>query len=126
MIKKFRYEKSKQKRMEFKQGNLVNFADIALNELGCIAGFEEFRPDIPQKKSWTFWHDEFHYVIKGKAEITYTSPPLHDKEEKVIVEAGDAYFTPIGTCATWKLIGSEEFLHLNVVMPRPESLFAFK
>jgi len=119
VIKKIRYEKDKLKRMEFKQGNMIVFADIGLNEPGCLAGFEEIRPDIPMKESWTFWFDEFHYVIRGKAEITYTSPPLHEKEERIIVVAGDAYFTPIGTCATWRVIGSEIFLHLNVVMPRP-------
>jgi len=121
VIKKFRYEKDKLKRLDFKQGNVVVFSDVGLNESGCIAAFEELRPDIPMKEGWPFWFDEFHYVIKGKAEITFTSPPFHEKEEKIVVEAGDAYFTPIGTIATWKIIGLEPFLHLNVVMPRPES-----
>lgn len=119
MIKKFRYEKDKLKRMEFKDGKIVTHASIGLNELSCGAGFEEIRGDV--NESWTFPHDEFHYVIRGKAEITYTSPPLHNKEEKIIVEAGDAYLTPVGTCAKrWKMISTEIFLHLNVVMPRPE------
>jgi hypothetical protein len=121
MIKKFTYDGSKLKRLDFKQGSIVTFGDVGINEPGCIAAFEEMRPEIPMKDWWPFWFDEFHYVIKGKAEITYTSPPFHEKEEKIIVEAGDAYLTPIGICATWKIIGSEPFLHLNVVMPRPSS-----
>ena len=121
MIKKIRYEKDRLKRIELKKENIVSFLDIGINETGCIAVFEEFRSDVPWKKSFTLWADEFHYVIEGKAEITYTSPPLHEKEEKIIVEAGDAYFTPIGICEKYRIIGSETFLHLNVVMPRPKS-----
>ena len=126
MIKKFRYDENALKRINFKQGNIVAFAGFGLNELSCLAAFEMFKPDFPMKEGWTFWHDEFHYVIQGIAEITYTNPPLHDKEEKIIVEAGDAYFTPIGTCGTWKIMSSEPFIHLNVVMPRPSSLDTFK
>ena len=121
MIKKFRYEKDKLKRTELKQGNVVTFSDISLNEPGCMAGFEEMRPEIPMKESWTFTTDQFFYVMKGKAEITYSSSPSYEKEEKIIVEAGDAYFVPIGKCATWKIIGSEAFLQLFVLMPRPDS-----
>jgi mannose-6-phosphate isomerase-like protein (cupin superfamily) len=107
--------------MEFRQGSIVTFGDVGLNERGCIAAFEELRPEEPMQESWTFWFDEFHYVLQGEVEITFTSPPFHDREEKNIVAAGDAYFTPIGTCAKWKIIGTEPFRHLNVVMPRPET-----
>jgi mannose-6-phosphate isomerase-like protein (cupin superfamily) len=121
VIKKFSYKKDKLKKIEFREGKVTVFTDVGLNEPGCIAAFEELRPDVPMKESWPFWFDEFHYVIKGKAEITFTSPPFHEKEEKIVLEAGDAYYTPIGTIATWKILSAEPFLHLNVVMPRPES-----
>jgi hypothetical protein len=119
MIKKFRYEKDKMKKLEYYQGKIVTYADIGVNEPGCVALFEESREKVIQ--DWAFFVDEFHYVLQGTADITYTSHPLHDKEEKLTVKPGDAYFCSKGTRATWKIISSEPFLYLNVIMPRPEA-----
>jgi len=90
MIKKFSYDEQSMQRIDFKQGNIVIFAGMGVNEKSCLAAFEMMKPDLPMKERWTFWHDEFHYVIRGRAEITFTNPPLHDKEEKILVQEGDA------------------------------------
>lgn len=76
--------------------------------------------DFPAKKTfgpWAFWYDEFHYVVKGKAEIYFSRPPLHVEKEKVIAEAGDAYLIYRGEWITWKVVSDEPFRHLCFLLP---------
>jgi len=70
-----------------------------------------------QTFKWSYWHDEVHYIIKGKAEITFSMPPFHEKEEKVIAETGDAYMIYKGESLTFKVISSEPYRHLCIIMP---------
>jgi len=68
-----------------------------------------------------FFHAEAHYVLGGKAEITYTLPVLHNEKKKMIAEAGDAYLIPCGAHVEWKVISDEPYRHLCVMMPAQEA-----
>lgn len=67
--------------------------------------------------TWSFHHTEIHYVIKGKAEVKYSMPPLHLKEESTTVEKGDIYMIYSGEQITWKVISDEPYRHLCIIMP---------
>jgi mannose-6-phosphate isomerase-like protein (cupin superfamily) len=66
---------------------------------------------------WSYWHDEVHYIIKGKAEITFSMPPFHQTEEKIVAETGDAYMIYKGESLTFRVISKEPFRHLCIIMP---------
>jgi hypothetical protein len=86
-----------------------------------IMAIEDSLPS-PNKR-WTFFHTEFHYILKGKAEITYTLPPWHDEEKTMTVEAGDAYLIPSGADFKWNIFPGEPLRKMCVVMPAQPSYF---
>ena len=72
---------------------------------------------------WPFSHAEFHYVLKGKAELTYSLPPWHDEEKTLTVVAGDAYLIPNGADVTFKIAHGEPYRHIAIAMPFLSSYF---
>jgi hypothetical protein len=66
-----------------------------------------------------FYHTEAHYIISGEAEITYSMPPFHQKEEKLIARAGDTYLMYCGERVTWKIISDVPYRHIGIMMPCP-------
>jgi ethanolamine utilization protein EutQ (cupin superfamily) len=91
--------------------------DIAVfnDEPGGTTGVEDFRPG--DEVEWNFFHDEVQYILKGKAEITYSLPPVHRKWYKTSAEEGSIYLIPRGARVKFKVIGSDPYRHLFVVMP---------
>jgi len=67
--------------------------------------------------TWSFWHDEVHYITKGKAEMTFSMPPFHQKEETAVAEAGDIYMIYRGERITFKVISDEPYRHVCIIMP---------
>jgi len=86
-----------------------------IKEPACNMVIEDFEPG--QEITWWFWHDEIHYIIKGKAEVTYSLPGLHLKKERATIEAGDAYLIYRGERITWKVVSKEPYRKFCVVMP---------
>ena len=76
---------------------------------------EDFRPGVTF--SWYFWHEEVHYIVKGKAEMTFSEPPLHKNKTTAAIEAGDIYLIRRGEYVTWKIEAKEPLRHLCIVMP---------
>ena len=101
--------------------------------------FAEFPPEVniihpegtmvledsyPSKdKRWSFFHAEFHYILKGEAEITYTLPPWHDEEKTITVKAGDAYLIPKGADFKWNIYPGEPLRKMCVTMPAEPSYY---
>jgi uncharacterized cupin superfamily protein len=67
---------------------------------------------------WSFWHPEFHLVLKGTCEITYCLAPWYDEEHTITVGPGDAYILPNGANVTFKVSPEGPMRHMCVVMPR--------
>jgi hypothetical protein len=96
--------------------------------LFCQSSFgamEHFAPG--ETVTWSFMGDEWHYILKGEAEVTYSlGATMHTEERKMTVKAGDLYLIPAGARLTWKVAPGEPLLHLCVVIllaaPRTESV----
>jgi hypothetical protein len=118
-----RPDEKKMERLDLVEGRNPVWMDLSSRIISPVARivFEEWRPEAQATDSWTFPFYEVHYALKGKAEITYTSPPYHFSETKrtITVEAGDVYLIPIGTRWTRKVIGNEPYLHLCIVINPP-------
>lgn len=54
--------------------------------------------------TWTCWHDEVHYVTRGRAELDIYEPPTLTHTTTVIVEAGSLYLIPRGTKMVWRVL----------------------
>ena len=91
--------------------------DVAFynDEPGASTGVEDFRPG--DEVDWSFFHDEVQYITKGKAELTYSLPPLHRRWYKTTAEVGSIYLIPRGARVKFKVIGDEPYRHLFVIMP---------
>lgn len=86
-----------------------------VDEPGATIGLEDYRPG--DEVDWNYLHDEVHYILKGKGEITYSLPPLHRRWYQTTAEAGCVYLIPRGARLRIKVIGDEPYRHLFVVMP---------
>lgn len=119
MIKIGKLDEKNMKRYDLLDGLNPVFLDIAVNDEKAFVGFEDWRPEAQSQTAWTFTHDEVHYAISGKAEITYTTPPWHtsDSKKTIIVEKGMTYLIPRGIRWNRKVIGNEPYRHLCVIMP---------
>jgi ethanolamine utilization protein EutQ (cupin superfamily) len=85
------------------------------DEPGATTGVEDFRPG--DEVEWSFYHDEVQYILKGKAEISYSLPPMHRRWYKTSAEEGCIYLIPRGARVKFKVIGNDPYRHLFVVMP---------
>ena len=67
--------------------------------------------------SWTFDHDEWQYILKGEADVTYSLASTMHTEQKIMhIAPGDLYLIPCGARLTWKVAAGDDLLHLCVVM----------
>ena len=87
-----------------------------INDPAGTVSVEDFLPGSEMR--WAFWHDEIHFVLSGRAEISYTLPPSHTNIRKRITEQGDTYLILNGSRLTFKVLSNEPYRHLCVIMPR--------
>lgn len=85
------------------------------DEPGATIGVEDYRPG--DEVEWTYFHDEVHYILKGKGEIAYSLPPLHRHWYTTTAEEGCVYLVPRGATLRIKVLGDEPYRHLFIVMP---------
>jgi ethanolamine utilization protein EutQ (cupin superfamily) len=99
--------------VETPRGNLHILPYIS-DEAAQVA-YEHFEPK--STVVWQYWHDEVHYVIEGKAKITYALAPLFIVTGEITAEAGDVYLIPKGADLKFEIISDEPYRHLCVMMP---------
>lgn len=67
---------------------------------------------------WMYPFDEFHYIIQGKAKVTYTlSGTGHTVKKSMDVEVGDFFVTPVGSIVEFKIDASGPLRRVCGVMP---------
>ena len=66
---------------------------------------------------WCFPVNEVHYILSGRAEITYRLPPLYMEEKTMVGEAGDVYVIPEGAMMEFKVDPSGPYKKMCVIMP---------
>jgi mannose-6-phosphate isomerase-like protein (cupin superfamily) len=68
--------------------------------------------------TWMYPFDEFHYIIQGKARVTYTlSGTGHTEKKALDVETGDFIVTPVGSIVEFKIDPSGPLRRVCGVMP---------
>jgi ethanolamine utilization protein EutQ (cupin superfamily) len=86
-----------------------------MNEPAMQAVYEDWFKD--NDVEWTYWLDALHYVVSGRAEITYWNPPNWEQEQTVIAEPGSFYLTPRGARVKWRILSDEPFRHVVFDIP---------
>lgn len=103
-------------RVETVSGTLLNYTRNNIRTANGSCSLEDFPPG--ETVFWFFPHDEIHYVVKGKAEITYSlASSSHTEQKTMTAEAGEAYLIPHGARITWKVEPGDPFRHLCFIMP---------
>jgi hypothetical protein len=79
------------------------------------AGLEDF--GAGETVTWFFPTDEWHYILRGEAEVTYSLAATSHTEEKTMhISPGDLYFIPAGARLTWKVAPASNLVHFFVVL----------
>jgi hypothetical protein len=95
-----------------------NFRIVTLmNEPAAQAVFEDWFKD--NDVEWTYWVDTVHFVISGRAEITYWNPPNWEQEQTVVADAGSFYLAPRGCRCKWRVLSDEPFRRVVLDIPNP-------
>ncbi|MFC2031845.1 cupin domain-containing protein [Chloroflexota bacterium] len=85
--------------------------------------------DIPagHTLTWMYPHDEIHWILKGKAEMTYSlAGTSHTEQKTVNLEPGDIFLIPLGARLTIKVDPSGPLRRLLVSMPLPIGSSVFR
>jgi len=98
-------------------GSFGTFPETRILSLNGECGVTEFFPGQPW--SWTFQCDELHYILQGRAEMTYSlGGTFHTERKTMHIEEGDIYIIPLGARVEWKIDANDPPLRaLNVIMP---------
>ena len=106
-------------KVKSKNGNIYNFAKQTMACAEGVALLEDF--GAGETMTWFFPEPELMYVLKGKAEMTYSVAATSHAETKTVnIEAGDCYIIPSGGHVTWKVAPGSPLRRLCVVMPFPQ------
>lgn len=74
--------------------------------------------------SWFFPEPEVQYILRGKAEMTYSlGATSHTEQKTVTVEEGDCYIIPAAARITWKVSPEGPLRKFAVIMPFPQRAF---
>ncbi|MFC2031935.1 cupin domain-containing protein [Chloroflexota bacterium] len=86
----------------------------------ALAALENF--PAGKTSHWVFSYNEIHYILEGKAEMTYTlAQTRHTKAKTVTIQKGDCYIIPVGADITWEVDPSGPLKKFCAVMPAPAS-----
>src|SRR5687768_3443300 len=89
MLQVARFDPQNLKKYEAYDGHYTTWVDLKFDDPSCVAAFEEVRPGDDLSASWHFWNDEVMYIIEGEMELEWSSPPMFNDHNKVIVRPGD-------------------------------------
>jgi len=98
-------------------GSFSHFSKTRITTLNGECSVTEFSPGEPW--SWVFQCDELHYILQGRAEMTYSlGGTFHTERKTMKIEEGDIYIIPLGARIEWKIDPKDGPLRaLNVIMP---------
>jgi len=114
-----RFDRDQLKRVVVRNGEYVDWLQVAISDESCVAAFQEFRKE-EKLGYWVMWYDEIHFATGGEAELIYSMPPTYDEEVTVRVKTGDLYLLPIGVQVRWRVLSDEPYSTMFVCMPAPK------
>ncbi len=103
-------------RVETQSGVFLAFTKNYIRMANGRSGLEDFLPG--ETMFWFFPHEEIQYIVKGRAEMTYSlAGTSHTEQKTMTVEPGDCYLIPRGARVTWKVAPGDPLRHLFFIMP---------
>jgi len=77
--------------------------------------------------SWFFPEPEIQYILKGKAEMTYSlGATSHTETKTVMLQEGDCYIIPAAARCRWKVDPAGPLRKFVVMMPFPQRAFGMR
>ena len=68
--------------------------------------------------SWIYAFDEFAWIVRGKAEMTYSlSGTSHTEQKTVTIKEGDIFLIPLGARITFKVDPSGPLRKIGCTLP---------
>ena len=119
MLEVARFDPDNLKKYEAYDGNFTTWVDLKVDTPSCIAAFEEVRPGDNLSAPLHFWNDELLYVIEGGMQLEWSSPPMFNDHNKVIVRSGDLFLAKAGLSLKLQALENQTARFLWVAMPRP-------
>ena len=103
-------------RVETQSGTYLAFRKNNIIAANGVCMLEDFLPG--ETMFWFFPGDEIQYIVKGRAEMTYSlAGTSHTEQKTVNIEPGDCYLIPMGARVTWKVAPGSVLRHLCFLMP---------
>ncbi|MFC2031839.1 cupin domain-containing protein [Chloroflexota bacterium] len=113
---KFDPDQEPEVRVESVSGAYEGYRKNMIHSANGICGLIQFSPG--ETLFWFFPNEELHYIVKGKAEVTYSlAGTSHTEQKTMTVEPGNCYIVPRGARVTWKVAPGDPLRHLDFIMP---------
>jgi mannose-6-phosphate isomerase-like protein (cupin superfamily) len=119
MLQVTRFDPENLKKYEAYDGHYTSWEDLKFDEPSCIAAFSEARPGDDLSHPWHLWNDEVIYIIDGEMELEWSSPPMFNDHQKVVVRHGDLILAKMGLSMKQRVLGDKPVRYFWVSMPRP-------
>ncbi|MFC2031842.1 cupin domain-containing protein [Chloroflexota bacterium] len=120
-IPKIKIDPDQEPDVNIKVAAIADFLAPSKFRLVCangIASVEDFAAG--ETITWMYPHDEIHWVIKGKAELTYSlAGTSHTEQKTVTLQEGDIFLIPLGARLTYKVDPSGPLRNVAIAMPFP-------
>ena len=106
------------KRIKTLTGNFYPHGDKFMFYREAVVMLDDF--GAGETFSWFFPETEVQYVLRGRAEMTYSlGATSHTEQKTMTVEEGDCYIIPPASRITWKISPESPLRRLEVLMPFP-------
>ncbi|HEY2597520.1 MAG TPA: hypothetical protein VGJ79_03475 [Candidatus Dormibacteraeota bacterium] len=92
--------------------------EFLVNDPRGVICFEAF--EAGRATEWSFWHDEFHVCLSGRASIEYTLAPNHRQVLHTEIGPNDALLILAGTRARFHVPKDAPYVHVSLFQPRYE------
>jgi uncharacterized cupin superfamily protein len=103
-------------KIETVSGNFYTHKSPLIRTANGVCSQEDF--GAGETFTWMFPYDEFHWIVKGSAEMTYSlAGTSHTEQKTVRIKPGDIYLLPTGARVTWKIDPGEPLRHICIVLP---------
>lgn len=101
-----------------------NTAQTMFREEGLVS-VEDF--GAGETITWFFPEPEVQYILRGKAEMTYSlGATSHTEQKTVTIEEGDCYIIPAAARLTFKVSPEGPLRKFCVIMPFPQRAFGMR
>jgi mannose-6-phosphate isomerase-like protein (cupin superfamily) len=106
-------------------GNFYPNTDQTMFYEEALVTVEDF--GAGEEISWFFPEPEVQYILKGRAEMTYSlGATSHTETKTVTVQEGDCYIIPAGARCRWKVTPESPLRKFCVLMPFPQRAFGMR